>query len=335
MKNKRVTLKDIANELGLHHTTVSMALRNSPMIKDETRKKIQAMAIKMKYRPNLLAQGFRRRSSHTIGVLVPQIHHHFFSNFISEITEYAIEAGYTIMVMQSNEKFETERINIESLVQNRVAGVIASVSLETADCRHFMVFKEERIPLVLFDRIPDDYWGTSVAVNNYQLAYDAVKLLVEMGKKRIAFIGFASHLNVFTERIRGFKDALKRYGQFFHEYLILETGIDAMSGARAAKQLIENKIKPDAILTVSDMAAMGAIKYLKRSGYRIPEDIGLMGFDNHPMGLAVEPELTTCLQPVNQLAKITFNTLLDRMENEIEINKRILIMGNIIKRNSC
>lgn len=334
MQKKRVTIKDIAKEMGVHHTTVSLALRNSPLLKDETKETIQTRAKQMNYRPNLLAQGFRSRSYKAIGLLVPSIYHHFFSKFISEITELAFKAGYSIIVMQSNEKLETEKINIESLIDNRVAGVIASISMETRNSKHFNIFQQEGIPLVFFDRIPNDFKGTIVTTNNYQLAYDAVELMIKKGRKVIAFITGSSHINVFNDRIKGYRDALIRYKIPINENLIIESGFEIITGARSAKQLMSYSTRPDGILAVNDRVAMGAIKFLKRCGYRIPEDISVIGFDNDPMGLAVDPELTTCNQPIDMLAKSSLKAIIDQIENKDQINTKLTFNGNILRRNS-
>ncbi len=334
MKKKRVTIKDIAKELGVHHTTVSMALRDSPLLKDETKEKIRAKARQMKYRPNLLAQGFRSRSYKAIGLLVPSIHHHFFSKFISEITELASTAGYSVIVMQSNEKLETEKLNIESLIDNRVAGVIASISLETRNSRHFNIFEQEGVPLVFFDRIPNDFKGTTVTTNNYQLAYDAVEMMIKKGRKVIAFITGSSHINVFNDRIRGYKNALKKYNLPVDENLVVESGFEIITGAKSAKKLMSYQTKPDGILAVNDRVAMGAIKFLKRNGYRIPEDISVIGFDNDPVGLAVEPELTTCNQPIDELARTSLDAIIGQIENKDTAKKRFIFNGTILQRNS-
>ena len=320
--------------MGVHHTTVSLALRNSPLLKDATKEKIQARAKQMNYRPNLLAQGLRSRSYKAIGLLVPSIYHHFFSKFISEITELAFKAGYSIIVMQSNEKLETEKINIESLIDNRVAGVIASISLETRNSEHFKLFEQEGVPLVFFDRVPNDFKGTTVTTNNYQLACDAVELMIKKGRKVIAFITGSSHINVFNDRINGYKDALKRHNLPIDENLIIESGFEIITGARSAKKLMSYPTKPDGILAVNDRVAMGAIKFLKRCGYMIPKDISVVGFDNDPMGLAVDPELTTCNQPIDLLAKSSLDSIIDQIENKSRTNKKLIFNGNILRRNS-
>lgn len=334
MKNRRVTIKDIAKELGVHHTTVSLALNNSPLLKEETKEKIREKAKQLSYRPNLLAQGFRGRSNKAIGLLVPAIHHHFFSNFISEITEIAYDAGYTIIVMQSNEKLDTEIMNIELFIDKQVAGVIASISLETKNIKHFEVLDKEEVPLVFFDRIPANFQGITVTTNNYQLAFDAVELMVEKGRKKVAFITASSHINVCEDRINGYKDALNKHHIPIDKDLIIASGFEIITGAKAAKKLMSYQTKPDGILAINDRVAMGAIKFLKKTGYRIPEDISVIGFDNDPMCLAVEPELTTCNQPIAELARTSFNAIIEQIENRDAIKKRVVINGNIIRRNS-
>lgn len=334
MKYNRVTLKDIAKELGVHHTTVSLALKNSPLLKEETKEKIRVKAKQMSYRPNLLAQGFRSRSYKAIGLLVPAIHHHFFSKFISEITEIAYESGYSILVMQSNEKLDTEKINIELFIDKQVAGVIASISLETRNSKHFELLEQEEVPLVFFDRVPNDFQGITVTTNNYQLAFDAVEVMVKKGRKKVAFITSSSNINVCDDRFNGYKDALKKYHIPVDENLIIASGFEIITGAKAAKKLMSYQTKPDGILAINDRVAMGAIKFLKKSGYRIPQEISVIGFDNDPMGLAVEPELTTCNQPIEKLARTSFNAIIEQIEKRDTNRKAFVINGNIIRRNS-
>ena len=320
--------------MGVHHTTVSLALRDSPLLKDETKEKIQAKAKEMNYRPNLLAQGFRSRSYKAIGLMVPSIHHHFFSKFISEITELASQAGYSVIVMQSNEKFETERMNIDSLLDSRIAGLIASISLETQDSNHFEIFTQEKVPLVFFDRIPNGFQGTTVTTNNYQLAYDAVEHMILKGRRVIAFITGNSQINVFNERIRGYKAALKNHNLPVDNNLIIESGFEILTGAKSAEKLISHQKKPDGILAVNDRVAMGAIRFLKKQGFNIPEDISVVGFDNDPMGMAVEPELTTCRQPIEKLAEASFNAIMDQIETGNISEMNWIFDGELMMRGS-
>jgi LacI family transcriptional regulator len=332
---KSVTIKDIARIAGVHHTTVSLALRNSKALKKETREKIQALAAEMGYRANLLAQGFRNRRSNTIGLLVPSIQHHFFAKFISEISELASQSDYSVMVFQSNEKLATENRNIEALIDNRVAGVIASVSKETIDGSAFNAVIRENIPVVFFDRIPKDSIGAKVTVNNYQGALDAVNLFFENGRKRIAFITGSSHVNVYRDRLNGYKQALLNNNCECCNELLIEGGFLLDDGMAGAKQLMSLTQRPDAILAVGDDVAIGAIKYLKSVGVRIPEDMAVIGFDNDPMGIAIEPELTTVEQPVNLMAEKVLHLLFEAINSDLPLHREEILTANILRRKSC
>ncbi|WP_430971733.1 LacI family DNA-binding transcriptional regulator [Sunxiuqinia rutila] len=332
---KTITIKDIAHELGVHHTTVSLALRNSKSIRDETRKKVWDKAAEMGYRPNRLAQGFRNRRSNTIGVLVPNIQHHFFAKFISEMSEKANQSGYSVMVFQSNEKEATEKRNVEALIDNRVAGVMASVSKETTTGAHFDAFKQEDIPLVFFDRVPAQEAVSKVVVDNYQGAYEAVKLINSMPKKRIAFITGSIKLNVYQERLDGYKQALLDVGLEFQEELLVRGDFFMKDGMEGAKKLMALPQKPDAILAVGDDVGIGAIKYLKGAGFRVPEDVAVVGFDNDPMGVAIDPELTTVSQPIELMADVSWQMLLAKIDaSETRVEEQIL-PTSILRRQSC
>jgi len=332
---KNVTIKDIARVAGVHHTTVSLALRNSKALKKETREKIRELAFEMGYRANLLAQGFRNQRTNTVGILVPSIQHHFFSKFISEISMLANHSGFSVMIFQSNECLETEKKNIEALIDNRVAGIVASVSKETVDDACFNAFKHENIPLVFFDRIPSGAGGSKVTANNFQGALDAMNLFIQEGRTRIAFITGASHINVYKSRLDGYQHALAQNGFPFRREYLIEGGFLLEDGIAGAKRLAGLAEKPDAILAVGDDVAIGAIKYLKSEGIKIPEEIAVIGFDNDPMGIAIDPELTTVEQPVGLMAEKALQILLSAIQSGEGQQTDIMLDTRILRRKSC
>lgn len=331
---KNITIKDIARELDVHHTTVSLALRNSNSIKKETRDKIWQKARELGYRPNRLAQGFRNRRTNTIGVLVPDIQHHIFSRFISNITELANKVGFSVMVFQSNEQLDTEKKNVDALIDNRVAGVIVSISKETNDGKHFKAFAQENIPLVFFDRVPDDVNEAKVLVDNFQGSYEVVNLLINSGRKKIAFITGSSQINVYRDRLDGYLQALKVHGISFRDELLVKGGFYMEDGMVGARKLMKLPEKPDAILAVGDEVGIGVIKYLKSIGMYVPQDIAVVGFDNDPMGIAVEPELTTVKQPVQEMAKMAFNLLMKKIDDNATAFESKPLKPEIIVRES-
>lgn len=332
--SKNITIKDIAKELNMHHTTVSMALRNKKGIKEETRTKIWEKARQLGYRTNLLAQSFRNKRSQSIGILVPNIHHHFFSRFISEISELANNNGYSVMVFQSNEKREIELQNLEALADHRAAGIIASVSIETTDASHFHFLQQENIPLVFFDRVPAQFQAPAVSTDNFQGAFDAVSLLASSGRKKIAFITGHSHINVYHDRLQGYLAALRQFGLPIREELLIQGGFQMEDGMSGAEKLLQLSDKPNAILAVGDDVAIGAIKFLKNNQVRIPEDIAVIGFDNDPMGIAIEPELTTVNQPLKLIAQRAFDLLGLSKPDSLRHANLELIPASIIQRKS-
>lgn len=332
---KYVTIKDIAKELNIHHTTVSRALRNSASVSKKTNDLIWEKATELGYKPNLIAQGFRNNSSTTIGILVPDLQHYLFSKFISEFSNLAHQSGYSVMVFQSSDNYEIEKEIVNILINYRLAGLICSISKETRNGEHFNLLKERNIPLVFFDRIPEDIASSQVVVNNFQGAYDAVNLMIGKGKKRIALISTSTHINVFRDRLKGYKQALEDNHLIFDEALFIEQPSHCMDdGYWAAEKLMELPETPDGILAVSDDAAIGAIKYLKKRMIRIPEDISVVGFDNGPMCIACDPELTVVSQPILKLTLGCFELLMNQIKgNSSHFEKRI-IEGEIILRES-
>ena len=188
MKNsaKNATIIDIAKKIGISVSTVSRALSDHPDIKNETKELVRKIAEELNYTPNTIAKSLKNNRSTTIGVIVPEIKHDFFSSAISGIEEVAYESGYTIILCQSNESYKREVINTQELIHHRVAGVIVSIAQNTKDGEHFQDLLRRRIPLVFFDRVCDDVMASKVMIDDYKCAFNAVTYLVSRGYKRIA-----------------------------------------------------------------------------------------------------------------------------------------------------
>jgi len=182
---KHNTLKDIAKKLKISASTVSRALSNHPDISEETRIKVKTLADKLNYSPNPIAQSLKSNKTTTIGVIVPEIKHDFFSSAISGIEDVAYQSGYTILLSQSNESFEREVVNTNALMRHRVAGVIVSISQNTKNGDHFKLLLDRNIPLVFFDRACDDVEADKVVIDDEKSAYEAVIHLINKGYKNV------------------------------------------------------------------------------------------------------------------------------------------------------
>ncbi len=331
----RVTIKDIARELKIHHSTVSRALRDDKRVKPETKKKIVEYAKDHGYQVNMSALHLRGSIRNVIAIIVPNINHQFFSNIISQITNLANENGYVVSIFQSNENYHQEKDIIDTIIQNNVAGVIASVSMETLNGEHFSELAKYKIPLVFFDRVCD-IDVPKVIVNNYEIVMQAVDLMIRKGYKRIVHVTGTSLLNVFRERQRGYSDAVNLNKLDYHQIYKVEKGFAIDDGKEAAKQLFSKEERPDAILCDSYNLLLGIISYLDEIGVEIPGDVGLVGFGENPSMEVIKPRITAIVQPDAEVAKWTYKILVEKMNNGDEnVNESIMLSSKIVERDSC
>lgn len=320
MKIGQATIKDIARELNVSSSTVSRALKDYPGISDETKRKVKELAEKLNYRPNAIALSLRKSRSFTIGVIIPEVVHFFFSTVISGIEEVAYSRGYNVILTQTNEKLAREKSSIETMLSNQIDGFLVSYSKETEDFEHFSKLLDQGFPIVFFDRVPEIPNAINVMVDDYKGAYDAVTHLIHQGYERIAHLAGPRNLMISQERERGYRDALTNHGIEINPSLIIECpiGTDEESH-RITKDLFENlDQKPDAFFANNDMAAVGAMLACKSLGLKIPEDVGIVGFSNWQFCSMIDPSLSSVAQPgFNMGAKAT-EILLDIIEKKIE-----------------
>jgi DNA-binding LacI/PurR family transcriptional regulator len=311
---RHITINDLAKRLKLSASTVSRALKDHPDISTQTKERVKAAAAKTNYQPNLIAQSLQTRRSNNIGVIVPEIRNTFFSTVISGIEEIAYEAGYTIMVCQSNDTYTRETINTRALAAHRVAGMLVSISQETRDYEHLKTIMAQGIPLVLFDRIIEDLEVSKVVVDDFTGAYKAVSYLIGQGRKRIAHIGGRYPLYVSRKRREGYEAALQDNNYSINPEYIVTGGYHEEDGKAAAQRLCGLPKPPDAVFTINDPVALGAYMHFVESGIKIPEDIALVGFSNNPNTTLIRPRLTTVSQPAFEMGKVAAALLLKKLD---------------------
>ena len=310
----RITIKDIARELGISPSTVSRALREHPDISPRTRERVREIAERHNYQPNQIAKSLQTRRSNTIGVIVPEIQHFFFSAVISGIEALAYDAGYAIMVCQSNETYEREVFNTRVLAAHQVAGLIASVSKETTEYGHLKNLIRQSMPLVLYDRVVDGLDVGTVVVDDFNGAYKAVSYLLDAGYKRIAHLAGPGTISIGAERMAGYRQAHEDRGLAVDESLVRTVGFHEVDGEAGAEELLRRDNPPDALFCVNDPVAVGAYMYARRAGLSIPGDVALMGFSNNPVTAMCEPPLTTVAQPAYEIGRASARMLLDQFE---------------------
>lgn len=331
---KQATLTDIARSLNLSPSTVSKALNDHPDIRDKTKELVRKAAQEFRYHPNPIARSLKGRRSSTIGVLVPEIKHDFFASAISGIEDVAFQAGYTIILCQSNESYEREVVNTTVLMHQRVAGVIASIAQNTRTGEHFRDLQKRDIPLVFFDRVPDDVEASRVVIDDYRSALAAVKFLIDKGYERIAHFAGPKDLGICQRRKQGYIDALRQYERPVVERFIRYGGLHEQNGYDAMTALLSDRPYPDAIFAVNDPVAVGAFQRIKEAGLRIPDDIAIVGFSNNKITALLDPQLTTVNQPSYEMGRRAASMLIDAIENDTETIQEVVLDAVLVPRGS-
>ncbi len=311
---KPPTIKDIARQLNISISTVSRALRNASDVNMETKKAVMTLAEELRYQPNQLALSLRKQHTHTIGVIVPNLDY-VLATMVKGIDEVALEAGYTVMVCQSNESFGREIVNTRRLMDSLVDGFIISVSSETKVFDHFKKIQEKEIPMVVFDRLIPDLDAPSVRLDNAEGGCIATEHLIEQGYRRIAILAGPKNLGISNSRLEGYLTALKKHKIKVDNDLIVHCDFNQDYAYFATEELLSMKKKPDAIFTISDRMAIGAMLSIKKRGLRMPEDIGLVGFNNEPIVSLLTPAISSVEQPSFELGKAAAKLFIENMHN--------------------
>jgi DNA-binding LacI/PurR family transcriptional regulator len=312
--NKPATIKDIARQLNISISTVSRAMRNAPDVNVDTRKAVMTLSEELNYHPNKLALSLKQKQTHNIGVIVPNLDY-VLSTMVKGIDEVALEAGYTVMVCQSNESFGREMVNTRRLLDSLVDGFIISVSSETKVFDHFKKIQEKEMPMVVFDRITPHLKAPSVRIDNMDGGFQATEHLIEQGYKRIAILAGPKNLGISNIRLEGYINALNKYKIKPDNDLIIHCDFNQDYAYVATQELLAGKKKPDAIFTISDRMAIGAMLAIKERGLRMPQDIGLVGFNNEPFTNLVTPRISSVDQPSFELGKIAAKLFIERVHN--------------------
>lgn len=331
-----ITMKDIAQALGVSVATVSRALKDNPRISKEQREKIQAYAREHHFYPNVIAESLRNsrvKPLKVIGVIVPQLSHFYFSSILSGIEEEATTHGYRIMVAQSNERYEREVKICQDFYKNRVCGVIVSQAKDTVKYEHFKKLIDHHMPLVFYDRICTGINCSRVVVDDYMGAYNAVTHLINTGCRRIACFSSPMTLEISKNRYNGYRDALLKNGLKVNENFlrICDNREDAEV---LTPELLQQEEIPDAFFAVNDDTAVGILYAAKRMGYHIPEDISICGFTNGDRSKACDPMLTTVEQRGVRVGEEAANILISKVEGLLppdKVEKRIVRTKLIIR----
>lgn len=312
---------------------MSRALNNHPRISDSTKKAVAELAEKLNYRRNRIASSLRSGKTHTIGVIIPSAEINFFGSVVHGIESIANTHGYNILLYQSNESTEYEKKAIETFMDVRVDGVLASIAKETEDVSHYLELKNKEIPLVFFDRSKDMVNVPSVIVDDFKGGYIATEHLLQQGYSRIAHITGPLHLKIFNDRLNGYKSALHAAGLTVDESLIYAGNVSIAAGKSAVEYFFNMAKPPDGIFAVEDFTALGVIKAAKEKNISIPEQLGVIGFANEMFDEHITPSLSSIDQQTVLMGKEAFKLLLDLIYEKGELTlKKVNVVLEPIAR---
>ena len=335
MNSGQYTIKDIAKRLNISASTVSRALRDLTDVKPETMVAVKELAKELNYIPNPIAQGLVKKRSYNIGVIIPDFMIHFYAEALSGIYKVANDANYNVMVCQTNENYTNELKSIKSLVSNRVDGLLVAISKETCNFEHLNSLNLNKTPLVVFNRVSDEIVASKVVTDDLKSGYKATRHLIDCGCKNIAHIAGPMNLQLSNDRKEGFKLALKKSKLNYDEDLVIVCDFTIEDGKEAMEKILQTGKKIDGVFSVCDAAAYGAMAVLKNAGYKIPEDISVIGFTNEPFAKLIEPSLSTISQPSYEIGETATHILIKHIENKDDFTSETrIIETELIERNS-
>lgn len=336
MKSGLVTIKDLARELKISASTVSRALKDHPDISVETKRAVQALAKKLNYQPNAVALSLKQRRSNTIGIIIPEIVHYFFSSVISGIEDVAYDAGFNVIICQSNEKYEREVANAKTLLASRVDGVLVSVSKETEDFAHLRNFRNNNVPMVFYDRVVPGFLADQVIIDDFDAAYRATRHLIDSGRQHIVHFAGPQKLLIGKQRKEGYLKALKEAGLAVDNDLIIEA--DSFEKARmAVMKLINTGKKFDGLFATNDLTAIGAMQTIQKNGIKIPSQVAVVGFSDGRFSGITDPTLTSVDQHGYEMGTIATRMLLKRItseDDEFPFETKVLDANLIVRGSS-
>lgn len=334
MKQRRTSLKDLADKLGVSIATVSRALRNSHEVGEEMTQKVKQLAKELNYRPNPFAQSLRKEAPRVIGVIVPNLVTHYYAAVLDGIEDYASKLGYSVISANSHENHEREAQALDNFLNMHVEGIIACLAQDTTDYSHFEQLHKMGVPLVFFARCCLEDMFSQVVGNGDVAAQEATQHMIETGSRRVAFIGGPNHLDMVRRRKHGYLEALRENRIPIDRDLVVCDKIDFDVARKATLRLLEGENPPDAILAFNDIITYAAFDAIKSKGLRIPEDVAIIGFTDGDTAAFVTPRLTAIMDQAHVQGTKACQLLMKSINGDEKIYKEVVPMILKIRESS-
>ena len=332
--SKRITIKELARQLGVSTATVSRALNDNYGISDELKKKIKNYAQKTGYQPDSLAVNLRKRSTNTIGLVVPSLAYNFNIRALQGIESLLDPAGYKVLIFQTMESYQREKAAIEYLLSVKVDGIIASLSSETIKLDHLRRVRDQEKPLVLIDRTTSNLEASKIVIDNEQSSYLAVKHLLEQGCRNIGWISGPQELPLARLRQRGYQKALEEYQIPFQQHLVCYCSFNQDMGYAVTRKFIEENPEIDGLFAINDRFAIGAMAAVHSLNKHIPSEIAVVGFNNEPFDPLINPTLSSVYQPAGKMGQEAARLMLKHLNESTFVPRNRIFNTELIIRES-
>jgi LacI family transcriptional regulator len=318
---KEATIYDIAKELGISPATVSRALSGHSATNSKTKEKVNKLASELGYQSNRFASSLRKQKSNNIGVIVHRLNSFVMSSILAGMESVVNKNGYNLIISQSLESKDKEVENAKTFFNSRIDALMISFSFDTDNLNHILPFIEKKIPVVFFDRIMDHPSCTSIVIDNYKEGYNVTKHLIDQGCKRLLHVTGSLQRNVYGDRLRGFEFALRESKLTYNSDSLLVTRFDDETPRMVLEKIKSMDQAPDGIFFANDYSAAATIILLKKNGYRIPEDIAIVGFNDEPIAKIVEPNLSSVHYPAKEMGEVAAQTIINYLKGSANVSQ--------------
>lgn len=329
----RASIADVASRAGVSKTTVSHVVNETRSVSDSTRQRVLGAIAALGYRPSAAARSLTTKKSGVVGVMISDARNPFFGELLRGIEEAFGTAGYGLMVCNTDELLKRERLYLDLLLRQQVDGIIAA-----AASRDWAVLNRARtyhLPIVFVDRRFKDIPGPFVGVDNEGGAYAGTAHLIEAGHRRIGLVAGFSRLSSMRERTAGFRRALREGGITASKEWIVSCPLKVESGRSSVHRILSTSPRPTALFINNNLLALGALLALKDLGLRCPDDVALIGFDDHPWATVSAPPMTVVDQPVREVGRTAARMLSDLMRDREADRSEVVLPCNLVLRDSC
>jgi len=331
-RQRRPTMKDVAQLAGVSVQTVSVVVNNKLVVSEETRDRVLSAIKQLGYRPYSVARSLRTGTTLSIALVVSDITNPFFATMASTVEDYARASGYSLILYNTHSDLAREKDYIQMAIQRGIDGLLF---VATKDEMHGLAALEKaNIPVVAIDRIPDDYTGPAVTLDNIKTGQLVAEHLLNLQHVRFAHISGPLDLRLSRERMAGFREMIEARGLDPGPAIAGDDDWSCESGYRAMRELLQTNPLPTAVFAANDRMAIGAIRAITEIGLRIPQDISVVGVDDIELAAYQPTPLTTVRQSLVDIATLGIKILLDILAGEESIQTRIVCEPHLIVRES-